>query len=241
MPQTHISLKTLQATQAAVDHQDLYHKWLISDEEKRFHCVHFPLSIDDDENEEDDSNEAEQAGDGTSKEDQTDELSGSVSAGEEESVKGEDEEPVTSGLSPISNESNSQMSPLSDLPSPRHSPSQSEPMQTDNQRPLSNGDLAEIEEPVDSSNHVSVVLISTSKVTKDPADVSPVAANGVSFPLSPAVTVETCDTQTNGTSPPASPRTTRSQKRKREEITSGNSRNTKHIIIHDRYCKTLLA
>ncbi|XP_070777416.1 death domain-associated protein 6 [Enoplosus armatus] len=185
---------------------------------------------DDDENEEDDSNEAEQAGDGTNMEDQTGEVSASVSAGEEGSVKDEDEEPVTSGLSPLSDESKSQMSPLSDIPSPRHSPSQLEPMQTDNQ-PLSNGNLTGLEEPVDSSNQVSVVLVSTSKVTKDPADVSPVAANGVSLPLSPAVIVS-CDTQTtNGTSPPPSPRTTRSQKRKRE--TSGNSRNTKHIIIHD--------
>ncbi|XP_044027729.1 death domain-associated protein 6 isoform X2 [Siniperca chuatsi] len=188
---------------------------------------------DDDENEEDDSNEAEQACDGPIMEDQTGEVSGSVSAGEEGSVKDEDEEPVTSGLSPLSDESKSEMSPLSDIPSPRHSPSQSEPMQTDNQRPLSNGTLAGLEEPVDSSNHVSVVLVSTSKVTKDPADVSPVAANGVSLPQSPAVIVEKCDTQTNGTSSPPSLRTTRSQKRKREEITSGNSRNTKQIIIHD--------
>lgn len=168
-------------------------------------------------------------------------MSGSVSAGEEGSVKDEDEEPVTSGFSPLSDESKSQVSPLSDIPSPRHSPSQSEPMQTENQVLLSNGNVAGLEEPVDSTNHVSVVLVSNSKVTKDPADVSPVAANGVSWPLSPAVVVEKCDTQSNGTSPPPSSRTTRSQKRKREDITSGNSENTKHIIIHDRYCKALLA
>ncbi|XP_076610596.1 death domain-associated protein 6 [Chaetodon auriga] len=189
---------------------------------------------DDEENEEDDSNEAEEACDGANKEDQTDQVSGSVSAAEEGSVKDEDEEPVTSGLSPLSDESESQISPLSDIPSPRHSPSQSEPMQTDHQGPLSNGNLAGLEEPVDSSNHVSVVLVSTSKGTSDPAAVSPVAANGVSAPLSPAVTVEKCDTQTtNGTSPPPSSRMTRSQKRKREDITSGNPQNTKHIIVHD--------
>ncbi len=159
-------------------------------------------------------------------------MSGSVSAGEEGSVKDEDEEPVTSGFSPLSDESKSQVSPLSDIPSPRHSPSQSEPMQTENQMPLSNGNVAGLEEPVNSTNHVSVVLVSNSKVTKDPAEVSPVAANGVSLPLSPAVIV---DTRSNGTSPPPSPRTTRSQKRKREDITSGNSENTKHIIVHDRY------
>nr|XP_046274680.1 death domain-associated protein 6 isoform X2 [Scatophagus argus] len=152
---------------------------------------------DDEENEEDDGNEAEQARDGPSKEDQMDEVPGSVSAGEDGSAKDEDEEPVTSGLSPLSEESKSQISPLSDIPSPRHSPSQSEPVQTDNQRRLSNGNLAGLEELVDSSNHVSVLLTS------------------------------------NGTSPPPSPRTTRSQKRKRQEMTSVSSENAKHIIIHD--------
>lgn len=185
---------------------------------------------DDDENEEDDGNEAEPACDDTNKEDQ---LAGSVSVGEERSVKDEDEEPVTSGLSPLSDESKSQISPLSDLPSPRQSPSQSESMQTDDQTPLSNGNHAGSEEPVDSSNHISIVLVSTRKVTEDPADVSLAAANGVSLPLSPAVIIENCDTQTNGTSPPPSLRTTRSQKRKREDVTSGNSQNTKHILIHD--------
>lgn len=209
-------------------------------EEKRFHCINIFLSIDDDENDEDSGNEAEQARDGTNKKEQTDQLSGSVSA-EEGSVKDADEEPVSSGLGPFSSESNSQMSPLSDIPSPRHSPSQSEPMQTDDQKPLSNGTLTGYEEPVDSSNHVSVVLVSTSKVTKDAADNSPVAANGVPLPLSPTVLIEKSDTETmKGTSPPPSSRTMRSQKRKREEITSGNSRNTKHIIIHDRYYKALL-
>ncbi|XP_074468944.1 death domain-associated protein 6 [Sebastes fasciatus] len=188
---------------------------------------------DNDDNEDDGSNEEEAAGDDTKQEDETDQLAGSVSAGEEGSVKDEDEEPA-GGLCPLSNDSKSQTSRPSDLPSPRQTPSQSVTMQTDDQTPLSNGTHAGLEQPVDSSNHVSVVLVSTSKVTKDPADVSPAAANGVSLPLSPAVIVENCDTQTtNGTSPPPSLRATRSQKRKREEVTSGNSRNTKHILIHD--------
>lgn len=160
---------------------------------------------------------------------------GSVSTGDKGSAKDEDEEPVTSGLSPLSYESESHISPLSDIPSPRDSPSQSEPMQTDDQTPLSNGNLAGVEEPLDSHSHVSVMLVSTSDVTKDPSDVPPVAANGASLPQLPPVIVETCDTQTtNGTSPPPSPRATRSQKRKREEITPGNANKTKHIIIHER-------
>ncbi|KAI3357072.1 hypothetical protein L3Q82_015448, partial [Scortum barcoo] len=168
---------------------------------------------DDDENEEDESNEVDQTCNGTNKEDQTDEVSGSVSAGEEGSVKEEDEEPVTSRI--------------------QHSPSQSEPPRTDNQRPLSNGNLAKLEESVDSTNHVSVVLVSNSKITADSADAPLVEANGVLLLPSPAVVVEKCDTQTNGTSPPPSPRTTRGQKRKRAEIASVDSQNTKHIIIHD--------
>lgn len=145
-------------------------------------------------------------------------------------MKDEDKEPVTSGLSPLSDESKSQISPLSDIPSSTDSPSQSEPVQTDNQTPVSNGDLAGKEEPVDSSNQVSDELVSTSKVTKEPAGKSPVAANGESLPPS----VGTCDTQTNGTSPPPNSRMTRSLKRKREENTSNKPHKTKHIIIHDR-------
>lgn len=109
---------------------------------------------------------------------------------------------------------------MSDVPSPRHSPSQSEPAPTDGGRPLSNGDLA-----ADSANHLSVVLVST---TKEPP------GGAVSRPLSPAVVVGSCDTQTsNGTSPPPSPRITRGQKRKRE-ITSKGPPNTKHTIIQNR-------
>lgn len=202
---------------------------------KDFHFCFCLSLIDDDENEGGENNEAKQACNGTSKDDQTDEVSGSISAGDEESMKDEDDEPVTSGFSPLSNESKSQKSPLSDIPSPRHSPSQSESVQTDNQKPLSNGNCAGLEEPVNSSNHVSVVLVSTNQAT-------PGADNMVPLPLSPVVIVEKCDTQTSkGTSPPPSPRTTRSQKRKREEVKSGSPRKSKHIIIHDRYSQALLA
>ncbi|XP_022078222.2 death domain-associated protein 6 [Acanthochromis polyacanthus] len=175
-----------------------------------------------DDDEEDNSVEAEGARENANKEDQTDDQTGSISAGEEE--------PVTSGLSPVSDESKSQASPLSDIPSSRDSPSQSEPTVTDKQRPfLSNGDLTALQEPVDSSDHVLGTLVSTSKVSEDPKDVS-TATNGKPLPPSP-VAVENCDT--NGGSPPPSPRITRSRKRKREEITSGNGDNSKHIIIHD--------
>ncbi|XP_072226556.1 death domain-associated protein 6 isoform X2 [Leuresthes tenuis] len=178
----------------------------------------------DDDNEDDDGNEAEQASEGDNKEDQTYDQAGSVSAGEEGSMK-EEEEPITSG-SPVSDETKSQISPLSDIPSPRDSPSQSEPTQADEQQP--NGGPEVAPELVDSSNQVSIVLVKTNKVT----DVSPAAANGEPSPAPQTVTVEQCDTQTtNGTYPSA--RATRSQKRKRDETTPGNTRNLKRIIIRD--------
>ncbi|CAJ1083034.1 death domain-associated protein 6 [Xyrichtys novacula] len=179
-----------------------------------------------DDDDEDDSNEAEQAADKTSKEDQADQLSESVFTGAEGNANHEEEEPVTSGLSPPDYENKSQISPLSDIPSPRHSPSQSESIQTDDHQPLSNGNLTKLKEPVDSSNHVSLVLVSTSKNTEDSP--SPPAANGVS--MSQAIIIESCDTQTMiDTSPPPSPRTRGGKKRKREE----ESQNKRHIIIHD--------
>lgn len=194
----------------------------------------FVFFTGDDYNDEVNSNEAEQACDGANKDEQTDEVSGSISAREEDSMKDEDEDPVTSGLGHLSNGSKSHTSPLSDIPSPRHSPSHSEPMQTDNQRLLSNGNIEGLEDPVDSSNHVSLVLVSSTKVTSLPA-------SSVPLPLSPVVTVEKHDTETlNGPSPPPSPSSTRSQKRKREEITSGSPQNKKHIIINDRYCRSML-
>ncbi|XP_032391067.1 death domain-associated protein 6 [Etheostoma spectabile] len=176
-----------------------------------------------DDDADDDSNEAEPACDDANKEDQTDQQTRSISPGDEGSAKDVDEETVTNGLSPLTDDSVSLISPLLHTPSPRQSPSQSEPVQTDNPTPLSNGKPAGSED--DSSNHVPVALVSTSKDAKD-------SANGVSLPLSPAVGQENCDTQTtNGTSPPPNPMATKSRKRKRVEETSGNSK--KHIIIHD--------
>ncbi|KAG7219325.1 hypothetical protein INR49_003443 [Caranx melampygus] len=167
------------------------------------------------------SNEAEQAEDDANKEDQTDEMLGSA--------KDDEEEPATSGLSPLSDDSKTHFS-LSDIPSPKDSPSQSEPVQAADNAPLSNGNVTGAQEAVDSSSQVSAVPVSTSRD-------SSVETNGDLSAASPAMIVEKCDTRTNGTSPPPSPRATRSRKRKREE-TTGNSQNTKHIIIQERYSRS---
>ncbi|XP_029919934.1 death domain-associated protein 6-like [Myripristis murdjan] len=191
------------------------------------------IGPDDNEEEEDDSNEAQQANDNISKEEQGAELSGNVSPEEQ----GSDNVPVTSRFSPVSSEDKPGISPLSDSPSPRDSPSQSEPLQSKNKMPNSN--LKGKEEAVESSNHMPVVLVSTSELSQATTDHSPAAANHFSLPPSPVVVLsnedsstEKCDTQTtNGTSPPPSPRTTRSRKRKREEIISRKS--VKCTVIHD--------
>lgn len=199
-------------------------------ENELIYDISLPLSVDD-ENEDDDANEAEQACVVDNKEDQTYGQIGSVSAADEGSVKDE-EEPYTNG-SPISDDIKSHISPMSDIPSPRDSPSQSEAMQTDDQQPLSNSN-GKIQEPVDSSNQLSVVVVRTSKATQDTTDASTATATEEPLPVQQMVTVEKCDTHmANGTSPPPSPRTTRSRKRKREEMTSKNPKKTKHIIIHD--------
>ncbi|XP_076006061.1 death domain-associated protein 6 isoform X2 [Genypterus blacodes] len=175
---------------------------------------------------EEDDNEAEQADDGT-EEEQGGKMLGSVTAEEE---GGKEKGTVTSGLSPLSDESGHRISPVSDISSPRDSPSQSEPALTEDKSKLPNGDLAGTEEPADSSNQASVVLVSTTLVSKVPAGLS---ANRDSLPPSPAVipaNKEPCDTQiTNGRSPPRSPRATRSRKRKREEISSKVSQNKSNI------------
>ncbi|XP_029369819.1 death domain-associated protein 6 isoform X1 [Echeneis naucrates] len=173
---------------------------------------------DDDDDDEDNGNEAEQADGDATTENQTDE--------QLENIKDEEQEPVTSGLSPLSYDSKSQ-SP-SGAPSPSDSPSQSEPTHT-------NGNITGLEESADLSNHVSGTPVSTHKENKD---ISSRATNGVSLPLSSEVILQKCDTQTsNGTSPPPSQRGTRGRKRKRkrrsEETSSENSENTKHIIIQD--------
>ncbi|XP_058475841.1 death domain-associated protein 6 [Solea solea] len=170
---------------------------------------------DEDENEEENNNEAEQAEDDANKDDQIGDLL--VNPNDEE------EEAGTSGISPLSHDSKSQTPPY-DIPSPRDTPSQSEPMQTDDPTPITNGTLEEPEEePVDSSSQVPAA--------EDPADASPVATNGTPLPPSPAVILEQAVIHvSNGTSPPPGPWLTRSRKRKREDGSESLS-NSQPVII----------
>lgn len=187
----------------------------------------------EDENEEDE-NEAEQPCESDNKEDQTYDQTGIVSAGGEGSVNDEDE-PLTTG-SPSSDEILA--FPMSNNPSSGGSPAQSEPTQTHEQQLLSNGRPARLKEPVSLTNQLSVVLVRDNQVIKDAAGVRPTAAagtNGDSLAEQGTVGVGQCESQTtNGTSPPPSPRTTRSQKRKREEKMSENSKSVKQKLSYDR-------
>lgn len=188
--------------------------------------------LGEDENEEDE-NEAEQLCESDNKEDQTYDQTGIVSAGGEGSVNDEDE-PLTTG-SPSSDETLN--FPMSNNPSPGGSPNQSDPAQTHEQQ-LSNGRSARLQEPVSLTNQLSVVLVRDNKVIKDGAVVHPSAAaetNGDSFTERGTAGTGQCESQTtNGTSPPPSPRTTRSQKRKREEKMLENSQSVKQKISYDR-------
>lgn len=128
----------------------------------------------------------------------TGEALGSASPGEEESLPDEDEEPGTSGVSPLSSDSKSQKSPLSDVPSAGRSPVRPGSTQTQTQEPAA--DSEEPPEPRDPSPGVAVA-------TED----------GPPPPLSPEVVLDSgCEQICNGTSPPPPPTVTRSQKRKRE-------------------------
>uniref|UniRef100_A0A3Q2C6U1 Death domain-associated protein 6 n=1 Tax=Cyprinodon variegatus TaxID=28743 RepID=A0A3Q2C6U1_CYPVA len=178
---------------------------------------------DDDDNEDENDNEADEAyDDGDNKEDQTYDQSESVPEADGEDLKDEGD--------PDSDET--QISPMTDIPSPRDSPSQSEAMQTNEPQPSTNGSPAASQQSVTSSSQLSVVLV---KVKEKATEVIPSAStNGNPSPEQKTVTVGQSDTQTtNGTSPPPSPRTTRSQKRKREETRSTNSRNIKQKISFD--------
>lgn len=182
---------------------------------------------DEDANEEGDNNVADPLWTVPNIEDLKDEVTISTHDREEDRSGMEEE---TIGLSPLSNGSGSQTPPLSDSPPQRHNLSNSESVQ--HQTPLSNGNLTELERPVDSPSHLSVVLISSS-------DATTVATNRAPLSPTPVTTVEESDTmKSNGTSPPPSPK--RNQKRKREERTSRSPQNKKHIIIHDRYTQALL-
>ncbi|KAM4550579.1 death domain-associated protein 6 isoform 2-T3 [Fundulus diaphanus] len=175
---------------------------------------------DEDDNEEDKDNEAEETcDDGENKEDQTYDQTRSVSTSSEQNLKDEDD-----GVS-----DDTQVSPMSDIPSPRDSPSQSESMQTDEQQPSPNGSPAASHQPVDASNQQPGDPAADGRVVKDAPEVpsSPAATNGNPSPQ------ESGTQMTNGTSPPPSPRFTRSQKRKREETTSPGSKSVKPKISYD--------
>ncbi|KAM9385482.1 death domain-associated protein 6 isoform 1-T2 [Pholidichthys leucotaenia] len=174
-------------------------------------------------------NEEEQVSDGTNREDQNDDQIESISTGEEESVK--DEEDQAAGpLSPLSHESKSETSPLNDIPSDRDSPSQSLLMQVSDPVPLPNGNLGRVQEPTDSSSQESGWLVKPSKANRS----TTVAANRKPASLFPKVIVNKYSIQTtNGASPPSSPRATRSQKRKLAEMVSQSPQKTKPTVIQD--------
>lgn len=174
---------------------------------------------DNEDKEDKDDNGAKQLCNGTN-DNHAGEAFGNVSAGEDESLPDEDQEPVTSAVSPFSSESKSQKSPLSDVPSPGHSPAAPESLHTDIKKPSSNGQVAESEEPVESP-------------CADP-DITPVTENGAPLPLSPQVIVgKGCGQSCNGTSSPPSPRGTRRHKRKREDM-SPDSPQPADDAVHDR-------
>lgn len=184
-----------------------------------FFFFHVLTDDDEDANKESDNNGADQLCTVTNTEDQKDEVTVSTHDREEDG-SGMEEETI-----------GSQTPPLSDSPPQRHSPSNSESVQ--HQTPLSNGNLTELERPVDSPNHLSVVLISSSDATTVATDRAPLSPT-------PVTIIDESDTmKSNGTSPPPSPK--RNQKRKREGRTSSRSpQNKKHITIHDRYTQALL-
>lgn len=162
----------------------------------------FGLSTD--EVHEDGDDEDDHVCNGTSKDDRADEPLGLASAGEEESLPDEDEEPATSGVSPRSSESKSHKSPLSNVASPGRSPVPPESTQTDHQKPPSDREEGASEEPVESHNPSPGIAAAT--------------ADGPPLPAPPGGLLDKgCGQICNGTSQPPNPRLTRSQKRKREE------------------------
>ncbi|CAN9504252.1 unnamed protein product [Ophioblennius macclurei] len=162
---------------------------------------------EDDDVEDEDSREARSAFGGTDKDDQTDDQTGSLSADEEEE-SGKEVEQVAGVASPLSEDAN--VSPLSDVLSPRESPSRSEATPPADQKTLSNGDAA---------NHISAEQVGGAPDASSPP---------------PPVTREECDTQTsNGqSSPPSSPRTRRSKKRRREQSVSKSSQISVATLVH---------
>lgn len=157
----------------------------------------------DEDHEDGDDDVTDQVCNGTGEDTHTGEVLGSASAGEEESLPDEDEEPGTSGVSPLSSESKSLKSPLSDIPLAGRSPVHPESTQIDSQEPAADGEVADSEEPLEPRNPTPGVAV----VTED----------GPSLPLSPEVVLDNgCEQISNGTSPSRPPTVSRSQKRKRE-------------------------
>ncbi|KAJ0055255.1 hypothetical protein NL108_013558, partial [Boleophthalmus pectinirostris] len=163
---------------------------------------------DEDEEEEDEPEEEEDEDDLSSDPDIEEEIQASsqfngagdtrdqMSPSVSASDKGEED---VSDLSPISQQSKSLLTPLST--SPQDSPSQSEEAASNEQKPLSNG-------TVESTNQEVVVLVTDTNAKDNTA----VSENGV----------KQCRTSST-TPPPDTTRATRSQKRKREEVTSVKS------------------
>ncbi|XP_015829500.3 death domain-associated protein 6 [Nothobranchius furzeri] len=174
-------------------------------------------AADDDEEEEEEEN-ANEAGQSCEddKEDQTYEQTGSAPAGGDGSPRAE-MEPLTSE-SPVSEETQ-----MSSVPSPRDSPGQSELVQSDTRQTLSNGTTANLKK-LAASNQLSVVIIKENQVNNKKLAV-PAAVNGDPSPER--------GTPKTSESPPPSPRTTRSQKRKREENMAETPRNLRLKISYD--------
>nr|ACN49161.1 death-associated protein 6 [Oryzias dancena] len=138
---------------------------------------------DDDDN--DDGNEAENASEGDNKEEQAVERSPDVF---------EDEEEPTANGSPASDETKSQISPISDMSSPQ-SPAHFEPTQEHGEQALLNGNSDPPQEPTDSSKQVSPAFEATHQSTEEPSRVSGEKSS------TEQQTAEKCDAQTtNGIS-----------------------------------------
>lgn len=165
---------------------------------------------------EEETNEAEQAIDDEGDQDQ---LPPSLSASDRE-------EGEPSDLSPLSQQSKSLPTPLSTAASsPPDSPSQSVP--SEEQRPLSNGTA---------ESTTTITTTTTTTTTDHQEEASSVHVKGKNTKDSAAVTENGVTTESSavtkkpqsssGTSPMDTPRTTRSQKRRREEMTTEKLKHT---------------
>ena len=137
-------------------------------------------------------------------------------------------ERASGGLSPLTDSDVTDLSPMSlQEPSPRASPSQSQPPGPHRHGPLNGVAAAVKTEALASSNKASVVSACAGSPPRAAADLSPAAASIASLPPSPAAaavqtnqdsSTATCDLlSTNGKSSPLSLRFNRDRKRKRED------------------------